>query len=239
MSGLKQKLRTGQRVYGFGAAMAMDRDEFRRIVERGEYDFAFIDSQHSAYSEHGLVEFCNLADELDFPVQLRIKHTRHAYLIGNLLDLGPSGIEVPQVERDESVAEALHSFYYPPLGGRSYGGPARRLAAQYADPFEYARWWNEYGVLWLQVESVAAVTGAYRLARQGVDCLSFGPVDLSFDLKCHPHPSLKTVDDCVAHVARQVQGTGVRVCFRNGTRETREKYAEMGVTVFLEQRPKV
>ena len=60
------------------------------------------------------------------PVQFRIKNTRHAYLIGNVLDLGPMAIEVPLVEDEAVVQEALDAFYYPQVGHRSWGGPARR-----------------------------------------------------------------------------------------------------------------
>jgi 2-dehydro-3-deoxyglucarate aldolase/4-hydroxy-2-oxoheptanedioate aldolase len=175
-----------------------------------------------------------MAEECGVPVHFRIKHTRLAYLIGNYLDLGPSGVEVPQVETVETVEEAVRSFYYPPLGMRSVGGRARCGAARFSDPFAYAEWWNGYGVTWMQVESVQAVTSAYALAREGVDCLSFGPTDLTFDLKFNPHPDLETVDDCIAHVARELQGTGTALSFRNGTPDTRARYADMGVTVFLE-----
>ena len=46
--------------------------------------------------------------------------------------------------------------------------------------------------------------------------------------------SLKTVDDCVRHVCDQLADTDAAVCYRNGTPDTREKYAETGVKVFLE-----
>ena len=105
----------------------------------------------------------------------------------------------------------------------------------FADPNAYPEWWNQAGMLWLQVESVRAVTSAYSLAMDGIDCLSFGPTDLGMDLKHNPHPELESVDDCVRHVCRALQGTGTAVCFRNGTPDTREKYADMGVTVFLER----
>ena len=85
---LKQKIKRGETVVGFGVRSSIERDEFKRIVESGIYDFAFTDSQHSPFNEERLVEFCGNATELGMPVQFRIKHTRQAYLVGNLLDLG-------------------------------------------------------------------------------------------------------------------------------------------------------
>ena len=230
---LKQRIRNGENVYGVSVSMTTPRDALAARIEEGGYDFVAVDSQHSAFSEQQLVAFCNVADELDIPVNFRIKHTRNAYLIGNYLDLGPSGIEVPQVELDATVAEAVAAFYYSQQGIRSWGGSARRNAAG-RERLEYADWWNNYGVLWMQIESIEAVTHARQLAKPGVDCLSFGPADLTFSIENHPHHTLQTVDACVQYVAKALEGSPTTVCFRNGSPSTRQKYADMGVTVFLE-----
>jgi len=235
---LKQRIHSRDPIVGVGGVPARtDPRRLAAIAERGPYDFLFVDSQHAPFEENDLVALCQAAAELDLPVFFRINHTRNAYLIGNFLDLGPSGIEVPQVETAETAAEAVDSFYYPPLGRRSFGGAARLGCAEVPEPEAYTEWWNRTGVLWLQVESVRAATSAYSLALSGVDCLSFGPADLSLDMRQNPHPEMKTVDDCVAHVCRSLEGTDTVVCFRNGTPDTREKYADMGVTVFLERPP--
>ncbi|MDE2998969.1 MAG: aldolase/citrate lyase family protein [Gemmatimonadota bacterium] len=235
--GLKKRIRDGEQIVGTTLPLDATRERFLRVMDGGPYDFVSADSQHSALNEERLAEFCGIAEELDVFVQFRIKHTRNAYLIGNYLDLGPCGIEVPQTESDKTVAEALGAFYFPPAGIRSYGGRARRGASDFTDPFDYAGWWNAYGVLWLQIESVEAVTRAHLLARTGVDCLSFGPTDLTFSLTAHPNHALKSVDDAVAYVAKSLQGSGVAVCHRTGAAEQRSKYLDMGVTVILEPPP--
>jgi len=166
---------------------------------------------------------------------LRIKHTRNAYLIGNYLDLGPSGVEVPQVETEATVDEAIASLYYPPVGERSWGQPLEGANIP-TERVEYAQWWTECGALWLQIESIAGVTNARNLAKPGVDCFSFGPNDLTFSLEAHPHHPLRSVDDCVRYVVKQLQDSSVAVCFRTMP-DTRQKYADMGVTVFLEPPP--
>ena len=57
----------------------------------------------------------------------------------------------------------------------------------------------------------AVVDNARALVRPGVDYLAFGPNDLSFDLEARPEYPLRTVDDCMRHVAEQVAGSGVRL----------------------------
>lgn len=235
MTSLKQRIRNGEVVIGASVPMDADRDRVQAVVESGPYDYVSIDSQHAPYNEDRLFAFCEMAQELGVPAQFRIKHTRHSYLVGNYLDLGPSGVEVPQVETEATAEEAVQNFYYPQKGIRSWGGLNRVGLDEREDRLEYAAWWAETGVLWLQLESVEAVTKARRLAMPGVDCLSFGPADLSFSLEAHPQHPFKTVDDCVQHVVDQLKDSPTAVCFRSYERELRQKYIDMGVTVLLER----
>ena len=234
--GLKKKIREGKQVVGCGVSVMASGEDLKVIQDLGAYDFIAIDAQHTPYSEERVAKFCGAAEELDLFVMLRIKHTRLAFLAGNYLDLGPCGLEIPQTELDATVEEAVQAFYYPPHGGRSYGGATRR-AAQGKTPEDYADWWSRFGVLWQQIESVEAVTHSRQLAKPGVDCLSFGPIDLTFNLATHPRHPFKSVDHCVAYVVRALEGSDTKVCFRSYDPDTRPKYADMGVTVFFERLP--
>ena len=120
-------------------------------------------------------------------------------------------IMVPQVETQETVRDAIDAFYYPPLGKRSWGPNWGYKFDDNRERLEYARWWNETGILVLQLESVNAVTNARLLARPGVDMLAFGANDLNFSLEAYPDHPLKSVDDCIAHVREQMAGTQVKV----------------------------
>ena len=118
---LKQRVRNGEIINIGRASMSASRSELETILSQDSYDLIFTDTQHVAFNEEQLVSLCAQSAELGMPVQLRIKHTRHAYLIGNYLDLGPLAIVVPQVESEATVDEAINAFYYPPLGKRSWG----------------------------------------------------------------------------------------------------------------------
>ena len=175
-----------------------------------------------------------MAAEIGVHVQFRIKHTRFTYLVGNYLDLGPTGVEVPQVELESTVDEAVANFYYPQRGVRSWGGWSRLGLEKRRDHVEYRKWWNETGVLWIQIESIHAVANAASLAKPGVDCLSFGPMDLTLSIEGHPLHPFRTVDDCVRHTLDVLKDSDVKVCYRNNTPDTRQKYIDMGVPVLLE-----
>ena len=97
--------------YGCDRFLPSRRDRFKEILDQGPYEFVSIDSQHRTFNEERLVEFCEMAGEYGVHVWFRIKHTRHVYMIGNYLDLGPCGILFPQTEFGSTVDEALRSFY--------------------------------------------------------------------------------------------------------------------------------
>ena len=93
-------------------------------------------------------------------------------------------------------------------------------------------------ILAIQVESVEAVTHIQKLAKPGVSVVTFGPNDLSFSLEDHPEYPLQNVDDCMRNVAAQLEGTGIRTAMGTATEpEERDKYLEMGVTLFQSNAP--
>ncbi len=230
---LKQRIHKGDTIVGMRVPISTEPDHVKGILDKQSYDFIHVDGQHSPFDEKELFTFCEALDELGIPILLRIEHTRNAFLAGNYLDLGPSGIEVPQVELESTVDEAIDGMYYSPIGNRSWGEP-RKGSDVPTDRIEYAHWWSEYGMLILQLESVDAVTNASQLAKKGVDCLSFGPNDLDFSLEMHPHYPIKSVDECVRHVVDQLADCSVAVCCRTSP-DTRQKYADLGVTIFIEE----
>lgn len=232
---LKQSIRNGDIVIGVNVPIGSTKSQFEDILGKDDYGFATCDSQHSPFSEHQLVDHCNVADEVGIPIHFRIKHTQLAFLVGNIADLGPAFIEIPLVEEVATVREGLDWFYFPPEGRRSWVGGSRWGAELGHDRPGYAKWWNENGVICLQVESLRAIENIRALALPGIDLFSWGPADLEFDREMHPHHPFKTDDDCLKHVMDQVNDLDVRMSYRSGDPALRNKYIDMGVTVLMER----
>ncbi|MDP6666124.1 MAG: aldolase/citrate lyase family protein [Dehalococcoidia bacterium] len=231
---LKHRIRNGETTVGASTPMTATKGRIEDILGSSDYTFLSTDSQHGPYDERLLVEFCETTADIGVPVMFRIKHTFHSYLVGNILDLGPSGVEVPQTETEHTAQEAIDYFYYPQVGKRSWGGAARANVSEHADRLDYAEYWNDFGVLWLQIESLSAVTRAKTLAKPGVDCLSWGPADLSFNREANPEHPLKTDDGCIQHVVKLLEGSDTKLCIRSYQPELRNKYLDMGATVLIE-----
>jgi len=208
---LKERIRIGEKINSVRIPMNSTQEQVLDTINQNSPDMLYIDSQHGAHTEWDIVRICSAAEELGVPVQLRIKHTRHAYLIGNYLDLGPLAIKVPEVEDEAVVIEAINSFYFPPVGKRSWGGPVGYGIKERPDRREYAQWWNKNGILGIKIESIKAVINVRELAKPGVDYLDFGGQDLLFDLESKQHPHLKTIQDCVEHVKKELEGSHIRI----------------------------
>jgi 2-keto-3-deoxy-L-rhamnonate aldolase RhmA len=216
---LKARIAAGEKIQIVRIPISSTREQVHDILNEKPCDMLYIDSQHGPYTEWDVHRISNAAEEKGVPVQLRIKHTRHTYMLGSYLDLGPMSIKVPEVEEEWVVDEAINSFYFPPIGRRSWGG---RVGYGISDPPEgdeqyakwrraYAEWWNQNGILQIKIESIKAVLNVRSLAKPGVDCLDFGGEDLRFDLENHPHPHLKTAEDCKKFVRKELEGSPVLV----------------------------
>ena len=233
---LKQRIAIGEVTIGVQVPWNSTKSQIEDIWSRDDaYRYISVDSQHNPLNEAQLQSLCIAAQELSIPVHFRIKHTNYTFQIGNWLDLGPSIIEVPQTELETTAQEAVDYFYYRPLGIRSWGGPTRVGVDERSDIHEYSKWWNDFGVLMLQVESIQAITNIPKLVRKGVDCISWGPADLSLDREAHPHHPLAESDDaCIEYAVKACNDAGVRLMVRNYDWKLRDKYLEMGATVLLE-----
>ena len=136
---LRQRIKEGEALVAFRAELSMTKSQLEDIWSTGRYDYMRIDIQHGPFSEQQLVDFCRTAEELDIDVQLRIPHTREAYLVGRYLDLGFSAVLVPEVMEPETVDDAIAYAYYGPTGRRSWGGAFRRgLSSVGTDRLTYA-----------------------------------------------------------------------------------------------------
>lgn len=233
---LKARIRNGEIVTALRTDIALDRSRLEGALGRGAYDFIYLDGQHTAFSEAQLVDFCAAAEDLGLPVQLRIPHTRDAYLAGRYCDLGPASILVPEVMLESTVDDAVQFFYYPQQGKRSWGGGARYgVRGKSIDRLQYAAWWNESAVLGIQLESVEGIVNARQLAKPGVDLVAFGPNDLEFSLEAHPQFPLRTFEACIRHVADQLAGTGIALGLAIvEPAAEHDLYLDMGITVFQE-----
>ena len=232
---LKERIQSGETIIGVSLPPENAVTYLDEISREKYYNFVAIDSQHRPINEEKLVDFCNKSNFLGIPVQLRIKHRKEYFLIGNILDLGVSLIEVPQVENISNVKNSSSEMNYPNQGRRSWGGNSRVCIEKFSDKFEYRNWWNQKSILWAQLESINAINNALNYAENGANIVSWGPNDLAFNIESNPYNSLKNDDDCVNNVLNQLSNSKTKLCMRTYGEKDITKYKSMGVSVFLDE----
>jgi 4-hydroxy-2-oxoheptanedioate aldolase len=236
---LRQRIIDGETLVALRGFITTTKEELADIWSTGDYDYIWIDSQHTAFDEQKFVDYCKAAEAVGAYVQLRIPHTWNAHLVGRFFDLGASAALVPEVMEEKTVEDALAYAYYPPVGRRSWGGVERYGFKAGTDRHDYAKWWNDNVVLSIQCESAEAVTNIRKLAKPGVHVVTFGPNDLLFNVEDHPGFPFRTVEDCMANVAEQLKDRKIRVAMGTPTQpEEREPYLKIGVTLFQQDAPK-
>lgn len=140
------------------------------------FDWLFVDMEHGALDLHDVERIAQAVGERCSCV-VRVPSNDRVW-IGKILDLGVSGIIIPQVNSADEAARAVSAAKYPPQGTRGVGlGRASRYGTRLN---EYLAEANDETAVIVQIEHVDAVANVERIAQvDGVDAFMIGPFDLS------------------------------------------------------------
>lgn len=144
-------------------------------------DFVILDLEHGPNTIKSLQNLVRAAQISGlFPI-VRVKEDQ-ASVIGEALDIGAGGIQVPQITSAEDARKVIKLAKFAPEGMRGVCRFVR--AAQYSsmDRFEYFKESNE-AVIILQLEGEEAIVNLDEILEvPGIDIIFIGPYDLSQSL---------------------------------------------------------
>lgn len=169
------------------------------------YDWALVDLEHGCGTLSGLVHEIAALEPYPTAAIVRVTHI-DAALFKQVLDLGPAGLMVPNVETAEQARAAVQAIRIPPLGHRGVATSTRNVGYgfHYAQYLEEA---NDNLLTILQIESGLSLKNLQSIAIEpGVDVLFVGPTDLSIDLQMSSDPldpDFRAVLTLVAQTARE------------------------------------
>lgn len=168
-----------------GAWMLSGDPVVAEVLAQEGFDFVVADGEHGEHDIETLGAQVRAVDaargdprvEDGADVVVRAPSSDPAW-IKRVLDLGPRGVIVPQIEDVEEARRAVEAASYPPDGVRGVAGT--RPSRYGLDVESYVASANEDVATILQVETVGAVEDAREIAAlDGVDALLIGPADLS------------------------------------------------------------
>lgn len=151
------------------------------IAALAGYDWLLVDLEHGS------------GDYRDLSHQLWAAQASHSAVIvrapalwapdiKRVLDLGPHGIMIPNIENADQAVAAVKAVRIPPLGSR--GAATSTRASGYGYGYEaYVQKSNSSLLLVVQIESLEGLANVHQIAAvDGIDVLFVGPLDLSISM---------------------------------------------------------
>jgi len=208
---VKQLLAAGKPAWG-GAVIDPSLLVAKLTVGTG-IDFLWIDTEHVPFGTESVAMIpviCRMAGCV--PV-MRVAGL-DSNLIKKALDIGASGIMVPQINNAEEARKVVQYAKYPPQGSRGVS-PTWTL---YMDiPWgDYLPRANAETLVIVQVESLEGIRNAEAIAEvEDVDVVFAGPADIAASLNCignTDHPSVrKVVEELPQRVGKAGKPSGISV----------------------------
>ena len=193
-------------------------------------DFVVADCEHASFDLSTLDAMALAARSRNLPCLVRVPELAAAY-IGQILDLGMSGILVPHVQDADTASRALHAAKYG-TGERGFSPSTRAAHFGSMDASAYRKAADNETSVWCQIEDAAAIANLDAIASiEQIDCLFLGRADLALSLKVESQTDPK-VREAVAATAAAGRRHGRAVgIFIGATSEIPDLLA-LGITVF-------
>lgn len=211
---LAEKMKAGEAV--FGATFYTGTTTAIEVAANWGLDFAFIDAEHTPVNIDVHMEKLVLAALLGGIAPLvRVRGTNE-WDIRKALEIGATGVIVPQVGNADQMREIIRAAKFPPYGRR--GGDASCRAAGFAGPgFQ----WSSYMERENETRLVIPMAESYEffdnideiLDVEGIDVVNFGPADYSISrgISIDYSMSHPEVEDKLAELIEKAHARGIKV----------------------------
>ena len=225
---MKQKLLAG--LPAFGVSVMFPSPHVVDMLGRLGFDWALIDCEHGSISVES-VELMVLAAEAAGITPIARPSVNSFEAIGQLMDRGVMGVQVPHVNTAEDARRAVAAVKYHPLGDRGLAAGVRSAAYGFDRTMaEYAEEANRETLVCVQLEEGEAVKNVDEiLTVDEVDVFFVGPSDLSQSLGFPGRPNTPEVRQAMERVFSTVRAAG-RISGSAANAAATRQYLDQGVT---------
>jgi 2-dehydro-3-deoxyglucarate aldolase len=173
-SSFRSRLKRGERL--LGTLVTLSSPEVAEILAEAGFDWLFIDMEHSPLDVREAQSILQAVGERCACV-LRVPLNDEIW-IKKALDIGATGLIIPQVNSRQEAERAVRFCKYPPQGSRGVGvARAQGYGARLQDYLDSA---NEEIAVIVQAEHIDGVSRIEEIVGvAGVDAVLVGPYDLS------------------------------------------------------------
>ena len=204
---VKQKLRNGEVVMGIFNPMPSP--DVVEILALAGFDFILLDAEHGRITPDDAYPMVLAAEARDVPIFIRVGENDRQVIL-KYLDLGVSGVMIPQTSTPELVAEAVAAMRYAPSGVRGLAG-GRTFDYGVGRPMpELIGAINDRVLTIAQFEHIDALPHLKEiLATPGLDVLFVGPSDLGQSMGYGGQYGVPEVEAVIQQVIDAAKGSGV------------------------------
>jgi 4-hydroxy-2-oxoheptanedioate aldolase len=224
---LKALFKRGEPAYGLN--LMFPSVQMIEIIGKLGFDWVFIDLEHGAITIESLDGMIAAADAAGITAIVR-PASNDPVLIGQVLDRGAHGIQVPHVETAGDAQRVVSAAKYAPQGERGLAGGTR--ASGYGvgfRPKEFIEGCNRETLVCVQLEHRNAVANLPEILMvEGVDVFFVGPVDLSLS---YGHPGdfdAPEVRQAIEYCFKTIRAAG-KTSGGSGNPATLRRFREAGV----------
>lgn len=204
MISLKQRLRNGEQVLGTMVATFASPD-IGKILKGCGFDFFIIDCEHGSFTTREVANIIAVARGAQIPALVRIPEMRREHAL-KFMEMGASGLLLPNTETAEQARMLVDCAKYAPLGHRGVSLSRPHTDFARVSGAEYMPRANDETLLMCQIESRRGVENIEAiLAVEGIDVGFIGPNDMTQDygiLGQFEHPDIVTAFERVIATAR-------------------------------------
>jgi 2-keto-3-deoxy-L-rhamnonate aldolase RhmA len=172
---LKEKLATGALSPGMWISLPCPTS--CEVIADAGLDWVVVDTEHSPFNPETLLHILMSFNGSQTVPLIRVPWN-DPVMVKQALDMGWSGVMIPQVNTVEETRQAVEACRYPPQGKRGFG--PRRAGNYYRDQSEYVQYANQAVICAIQIENIIGARLIDEIVRvPGVDWIFAGPNDMS------------------------------------------------------------
>lgn len=205
MESLATRMKRGEKLLGTMLSFTRNPD-ISLLLKNAGMDFFMIDCEHGFLGLSETATMISMGKQAGIPVLVRIPELRRE-LVGKYLDMGATGLMLPNTDNADLAREFVRLAKYAPMGRRGVAmGKAHSGYCSPSDGPAYMQQANENTILIAQIESPEGVSNLQEiLSVDGIDVALVGPNDLSHSLGVHKqyqHPSFVAAMEQIIRTAK-------------------------------------
>ena len=200
------------------------------ILADAGFDWLFLDGEHGPLETQHIQAVLQAVDDR-IPCIVRVP-AADAVVIKRVLDLGTTGIIVPQVNTADTARKVVSAARYAPEGDRGVGlARAHGYGMKFQDYMNVA---NERTAVIVQAEHVEAVNNIDAIAAvAGIDAVLIGPYDLSASLGRMGAVDDPVVTSAIDRVTEACQKAGVALGYFGVSPDAVQPYVQRGYNLLV------